>query len=511
MWIRLCFAIAFSLWGLLLPAVGQSLPPVIEWQQSVGGTSDDRPQDIQQLGNGTYLILGYSSSSASGNKTNFGYGLSDVWLACLNTNGAKLWDKAYGGSNYDYGYCLQQTTDGGFIVAGASSSPVSGNKTSTNYGNSDGWVLRLDGEGNKLWERSFGGTGLEYFNGVKQISDGGFILVGISGSLPSGNKTSTNYGSHDGWIVKLDANGDKLWEQSYGGTGLDVFYNVEQIQGGDYILGGTSDSDPSGTKTSPKYGYSDYWLVKIDANGNKVWDKSFGGDGVEGYRLGNMRQTSDGGYIVGISSTSGISGNKSTPNYNESGSYDAWILRLDSNGDKLWENDFGGNRQDFLFNIEPTADGGFVFAGGNQADFAKGYYWIVRLDAQGNQVWEQLVGGGADDEAICLRQTSDGGYIVAGYAKSGVSGDKTSPPYGGEDFWVLKFAADPPAIGVHCSGKDFIVSWPTNAPGFILQTSSDLTSSTNWVDVVPAPVVVGGQFVFTNSVSGSGMFYRLRR
>src|SRR5262249_16268409 len=153
----------------------------------------------------------------------------------------------------------------------------SGVKSSANYGSADYWVVRLDSNGNKLWDQSYGGSGNDSLYSLQQTSDGGFIMGGPSSSTPAANKTSLNFGNSDFWLVRIDANGTKLWDQSYGGIGYDALFSVRQTTDGGFILGGYSSSTPSGTKTTPNYGDNDYWVVRLDANGNQLWEQTLGG------------------------------------------------------------------------------------------------------------------------------------------------------------------------------------------------------------------------------------------
>jgi hypothetical protein len=247
------------------------------WDKSFGGTGYNVLAAVRQTSDGGFILGGTSSSSPSGNKTSPNYGGYDFWVVRLDASGNKLWDKSFGGTDNDWLYDVRQTSDGGFILGGWSVSGPGGVKTSPNYGNTDFWVVRLDASGNKLWDQSYGGSGSDSLYSLQQTGDGGFILGGASSSVPGGNKSSANYGASDFWLVRLDANGTKLWDQSYGGSGFDVLFNLQITSDGGFILGGYSSSGPDGTKTSANYGDNDYWILRLDAGGNVLWDKSFGG------------------------------------------------------------------------------------------------------------------------------------------------------------------------------------------------------------------------------------------
>jgi len=437
--------------------------PAIQWQRSFGGAGAEALRGLQQTADGGYILGGSSSSSPGGNKTSPNYGEVDSWVVRMDANGGKLWDRSFGGTGPDAVNSVQQTRDGGFILGGYSrSAQGTGNKTSPFYGGGpwgDFWVVRVDASGSKLWEQSFGGSGGDAIHSLQQTSDGGFILGGESYSPPSGNKTSPNYGDRDYWVVRLDASGNKLWEQTFGGSGDDSLTSLQQTGDGGFILGGYSASLPysgGGNKTSPFYGgqiYGDFWVVRLDAEGNKLWDKSFGGSDMDA--LFCLEQTSDGGFILGGESYSPPSGDKTSPNY---GGFDFWIVRLDPSGTKLWERSFGGSLDEGVTSVQQTTDGGFIVGGssgsdpsGNKTSPKYGNYdlWVVRLDASGNKLWEQSFGGSDFEEnSWCpsgTQQTRDGGFILGGCSRSAQgTGNKTSPNYGADDFWVVKLGTPKP-------------------------------------------------------------------
>src|SRR5688572_5677006 len=220
-------------------------PPQIRGQQSFGtdGTEEDRR--IIQLADGSFVVGGSSypySSGTSGNRTSTNYGRRDFWLVQLDAQGQKQWDQAYGGIRNDSLHALAQAADGGFILGGQSESPASGNKSSTNYGQTDMWIVRTDAIGNKLWDRSFGGSGYDFLREIKVTADGGFIVGGSSASPVSGNKSSPLRGQNDYWVIRLDANGNKLWEASFGGELDDNLRSIQQTPDGGFVAAGYSQS-----------------------------------------------------------------------------------------------------------------------------------------------------------------------------------------------------------------------------------------------------------------------------
>jgi len=235
--------------------------PTIEWQQNYGGSSADYAQSIQQTLDGGYIVAGGSSSNngdVSGN--NGGW---DYWILKLDGTGNVQWEQNYGGSGYDYAYSIQQTLDGGYIVAGRSSSndgDVSGNNGGWDY-----WILKLDGTGNVQWEQNYGGSLDDGAFSIQQTLDGGYIVAGGSESN-DGDVSENNGDAADYWILKLDGTGNVQWEQNYGGSGNDRAYSIQQTLDGGYIVAGYSlsnDGDVSGNN-----GDYDYWIVKLSDDGN---------------------------------------------------------------------------------------------------------------------------------------------------------------------------------------------------------------------------------------------------
>lgn len=385
--------------------LAQAIAPArIEWQKIYAEAGPSVSIGFERMPDGGYLLGCSSYSGISSNKTTPNYGSADFWVIRLDANGNKMWEVTCGGQEADYLWDANATSDGGVILAGESYSPPSGSKTAPLMaGGSDFWIVRLDANGNQMWDKSFGGTHRDEARAVQQTADGGFLVGGTSMSMESGNKTSPLSGAQDVWVVRVDGQGEKLWERAYGGTGSESLTDLQQTSDQGFILAGDANDD--------------LWVVRIDAAGTKLWDRSFGGTGAEfGCRTLALE---DGGFVVGGCTTSDISGNKSTP---LQGTYDYWVLRLDADGNKLWEHDFGGTLPDYFADVQQTLDGGFMVAGSgfSEADGNKtaprlnGYdLWLVRLDSAGTRIWDQTYDGPYNPWGPRLQATSDGGMMMA--------------------------------------------------------------------------------------------------
>ncbi len=299
------------------------------------------------------------------------------------------------------------------------------------------------------WQKTIGGSGDDQPWSIKQTTDGGYIIGGRSRSNISGDKTENNMDTtsnyYDYWLVKTDSLGNVQWQNTIGGTSSDQLYSIQQTLDGGYILGGYSNSYLSGDKTESCFGSWDYWIVKTDATGNIQWQNTIGGNFNDW--LWSIQQAADGGYILGGTSMSDISGDKTENCIGPTTRSDYWIVKTDSLGVIQWQNTIGGNDEDELHSIQQTSDGGYILGGysmsGISGDKTKNNigghdYWIVKTDATGQIQWQNTIGGNDHDYLFSIQQTADAGYILGGYSKSVASGDKTENNCGGLDYWIVK-------------------------------------------------------------------------
>ncbi|HEX5151937.1 MAG TPA: choice-of-anchor tandem repeat GloVer-containing protein [Parafilimonas sp.] len=433
--------------------------PIKEWDKTFGSSDDDNFSCVRQTADGGYIVGGYTTAGISGDKTQASRGSYDYWIVKIDASGNKQWDKTFGGSAADNLNTLQQTADGGYILGGYSASNISGDKTEWGWGESDYWIVKIDADGNKQWDKTFGGYTHDWLFSLQQTADSGYILGGLSGSGIGGDKTQPSQGDFDYWVVKIDAGGNKQWDKTFGSGGYDQLSFLQQTTDGGYILGGTSASGISGDKTQASQGGNDYWIVKIDGNGNKQWDKTFGGSDDD--NLLSLQQTADGGYIAGGLCWSGAGGDKTQAS---KGYLDYWIVKIDGSGNKQWDKDFGTSDVDRLRSMQQTTDGGYILGGfsssginGDKTEASKGQsdYWIVKIDGSGNKQWDKDFGGKFLDEFNFLRQTADGGFILGGRSTSGISGDKTQNNQGYYDYWVVKLCQNPITYYRDADGDEF--------------------------------------------------------
>ncbi|MDR2352832.1 MAG: T9SS C-terminal target domain-containing protein [Deltaproteobacteria bacterium] len=421
-------AIIFLLVFFTSVVKAENSPANIEWQKSLGGSENDEVSSIQQTSDGGYIIVGGSYSNdgeVTGN-----HGKNDYWIVKLDSQRTLQWQKSLGGSEYDGASSIQQTSDGGYIIAGESSS--NDGDVTGNHGKYDYWIVKLDSLGTLQWQKIFGGRLSEYASSIQRTSDGGYIIAGYSDS--NDGDVTGNHGKDDYWIVKLDSLGNLQWQKSLGGSKFDYAYSSQQTSDGGFIIAGESGSNDG--DVTGNHGETDYWIVKLDSLGTLQWQKSLGGSGHD--MAYSIQQISDGGYII-----AGISDSNDGDVTGNHGSYDYWIVKLDSLGSLQWQKSFGGSGWDHVSSIQQTSDGGYIIAGhsrSNDSDVTgnhgKDDYWIVKLDSLGTLQWQKSCGGSEYDYARSIQQTSDGGYIIAGYSESN-DGDVTVN-HGKKDYWIIK-------------------------------------------------------------------------
>ena len=308
------------------------------WQKTYGGIYNDIARSVQQTEDGGYIVAGYIYS--------FGARDFDFYVIKLDSNGNEEWEKTYGGIYNEEAYSIQQTKDGGYIVAGYTYM-----EDTASFGEvwADFYVIKLDSNGNKEWEKIYGGSEGEEAYSIQQTKDGGYIVAG--------KKWPFGIGGSDSYVIKLDSIGNKEWEKTV--SGLNTAYSVQQTEDGGYIVAGYYSA-----------GEDDPYVIKLDSIGNKEWEKIYGGSEAE--KVYSIRQTEDGGYIA-AGYTYGA------------GEDDSYAIKLDSNGNKEWEKTYNGGYVEKVYSIWQTEDGGYIAAGKTDS-FGTGEYdfYLVKTDAEGN-------------------------------------------------------------------------------------------------------------------------------
>ncbi|MHA1968431.1 MAG: hypothetical protein ACW964_11570 [Candidatus Hodarchaeales archaeon] len=359
----------------------------MEWNITFGGTRGEITYSLIQTSDGGFALAGSTSS--------YGVGGEDCWLVKTDVNGQHEWNNTFGGIEDDRAWSLIQTSDGGFAMTGWTGS--------YGVGGEDCWLVKTDTNGQNEWNNTFGGIENDRARSLIQTSDGGFALAGWTGSYGTGGVNC--------WLIKTDANGQHEWNNTFGGTGYDSAWSLIQTSDGGFALAGITGSYGAGG--------DDCWLVKTDVNGQHEWNNTFGGTGYDS--AWSLIQTSDGGFALAGYTDS-----------HDTGGGDCWLVKTDVNGQHEWNNTFGGTGYDNAWSLIQTSDGSFALAGSTSSYGVVGSdLWLVKTDANGQHEWNNTFGGiKGDDGATSLIQTSDGGFVLAGWTSSYGAG--------GIDIWLVK-------------------------------------------------------------------------
>jgi predicted NUDIX family NTP pyrophosphohydrolase len=479
----------------LILSINTNAQPTIQWQKCLGGTSFEGATSIQQTTDGCYIVSGYASSSDGAVTGLHGLVSMDYWIVKIDSLGAIKWQKCLGGTDIELARSIQQTTDGGYIVAGKAWS--NNGDVTGNHGGSDYWVVKLDSIGIIQWQKCLGGNAYEEASSIKQTTDGGYIVAGNSSS--NNGDVTGNHGGGDYWIVKLDNIGDIEWQKCLGGKDEESAASIQQTTEGGYIVAGYSKSNDG--DVTGLHGTADYWIVKLDIVGEIEWQKCLGGTIAQ--LASSIQQTTEGGYIV-----AGISFSNDGDVTGNHGGGDYWIVKLDKVGAIQWQKCLGGTSQDNASSIQQTADKGFIVAGNSSSNDVNvignkggGDYWIVKLDSIGAIQWQKCLGGTDEESATSIQQTNDGGCIVVGDSKSkdgDVTGNHTY-----RDYWIVKLS---PRIGGGVGIKEPLIE-ENSISIFPNPANNQLTIYSSVVldkEVTISVINVFGETVQTEIIVGSG-------
>lgn len=361
----------------------------ISWEKRFGGMLSEVIKNVILTSDNGFVAGGQSSSDDDGDKSEPSWDTTllsyDYWIIKTNDQGTKLWDKRFGGTSYEMFADLAEDQSGNFVLAGSSFSGISGDKTQANQGGWDYWIVYTDDSGNKIWDRRFGGLMDDFVTSVAVTTDSCFILGGYSNSEAGGDKTENNNGGWDYWILKIDAAGNKIWDKTFGGSATDWLFALTIADDG-ILIGGQSYSPVSGDKSEPNHGPasdSDRWIIKTDASGNKMWDRSIGGIAVED--VSRVVTLPDGGFLISGESYSDISGDKTENNL---GPEQTWVVKIDASGNLLWDKTLFTYGHDEVGSAIPYGEKCFVSVnftvadtGGykSQSNWGDSDFWMVKM------------------------------------------------------------------------------------------------------------------------------------
>lgn len=352
-----------DIWVVKTNSTGEIL-----WEKTFGGSSDESGYDIKQTSDGGYVITGETLSNDNDFTVN--HGLKDVFVIKLNSDGTVIWKKCYGGTSREYGQEIQQTTDGGYIVFGRTTSE-DGN-IATSLGNYDFWLIKLDAEGNLMWENVYGGSFDDMGMSVKQTSDNGYVIAGYTNSL-DGHSLGNHSAFYDCLVLKLDQAGNVVWNKLIGGTVSDYCYSIIETADGGFVGAGYSDSNDGDITTNN--GNFDALAFKLTATGNLIWLKTFG-DILDELFI-DVKEIANNKLLF-----SGVFNGFSVP----VGNSHSWVTKLDSNGDLVWDKKVGGSNFDFFYKSAFTSNNSIISIGyttSNDVDVSGNHgsrdIWVVKF------------------------------------------------------------------------------------------------------------------------------------
>ncbi len=394
----------------------------LQWERTFGGSLMEELLDARETADHGFILAGTTMSDSSGDVSEATRGIKDYWIVKTDSAGNKLWDKRFGGNQTDLLTCVTQTSDGGYLLGGSSLSNAGGDKSDDNHNsnnlNFDFWIIKTDASGNKLWDKTIGGDNTDMMQAVIALSSGDLLLGGYSKSPASGDKTGYCRGEADYWLLRTDPGGIIVWEQTYGGDNIDWMFGMTLAADGGIVMAGTSGStDSIGERTAPTRGYWDFWTLKADSNGVKLWDQAYGGTDAE--EVSQVIRTQDDGFLISGTSYSNTGGEKSEDN-----------LGLEQG-------------------------------------------WLVKTDANGVLQWDRTVFTYGHDETGYAIQTHEGCYVAGVYTEADTGGYKSWHNLSASDYWILKFCYEAPLVSfassdtVFCAKKcldfyDLSTNNPTN-------------------------------------------------
>ena len=386
-------------------------PPDTVWTRTYGGSGQDWARSVCETSDSGLIIVGTTDS--------FGAGERDVYVIRTDSFGDTLWTRTYGGEEWDLGASILQSANGEYVITGYT--------FSYGAGSCDLYLLKIDSAGDTVWTKTYGGENWDSGVIVRQGTDGGYIILGDTESFGSGY--------HDIWLLKTNEVGDTLWTKTFGGDYSELAGSVSQTSDDGYIIAGTTDLIPSMTYV---------YLIKTDSRGDRLWSRSIPcGDEV---LARSVAQTSDGGYIVGVSSFS----------YSDY-DWDICLLKTYPNGDSAWARIFGGAESDQVFSIGLAGDGGYVLGGFTESLGAGSEdVYVIKTDSQGIENWSAVYGGTSDDRCYSVSQASDEGYVIAGSSYSFGEGNG--------DAWLLRLDSETGLSGKEVESLPWRFTFQQNYP-----------------------------------------------
>lgn len=419
--------------------------PNIIWDETFSSYSSDVPREVINTKDGGFLISAFSHGSGGDMTKNVRGVFTDFWILKIDDNGRIIWQNTIGGSTKELFPDIIETQDGGFLVGGTSFSGRGQDKTEDSRGLEDYWVVKLNAAGAIQWDKTIGGQGEDVLSQVLENSDG-YLLGGTSYSSQSGDKNLPNKGGADIWLVQLDKSGEPVWQRSYGGDTHDIMHSITISNDGGYLIAANSKSSSSGDKTEPRYGGGDAWIFKINGAGEVIWDKTIGSSLPE--YLTKIIELPSGKIVAGGTAPSKVNGNRTAVG---KGFGDFWIVGISHGGDILWQKSYGGDDEEVLSSMTQIGDNLFVtgisrsgISGDKSTEnLVWNDAWLLKLDLEGELIQETTLRGDVSDSPVGLVETADKNLLVVLNSTSRKFPDKSEnniTQY--EGIWVVKLTRD---------------------------------------------------------------------
>ncbi len=388
---------------LFLGTMASAQPPDTMWTHAYGGGGQDIAFGVASISDGGFVAVGRSRSFSSD------YGIFAVRVDAM---GDTLWTRTYGGASFDQAAGVCEVSGNDFLIVGSTASYGAGSY--------DAYVIRISSAGDTLWTRTYGTPSLDYGYAIVPSADGGFALAG---------STTTPGQSLNALLLKADANGNVIWQHSYGGTNVDEAFSLQQTSDNGYLLGGRS-VPPGGVRP-------DMFAVRTNSAGDTLWTRRYGNEDWE--EGAGAVETMDGGVF--------IAGWKQSISNNDNNFF---VVRANANGNQQWSATYGGAFLDRATALRQSSDGGCILAGYTLSSGAGASdYYFLKFDTEGDTTWSRTCGGLGEDILYALDVTSDGGYIAAGMS--------SSYGQGGGDFWLVRL---PGFAGVAGFVRDSVTNDP---------------------------------------------------
>lgn len=384
--------------------------PKLVWARPIGGSGDDVAMAITHTSDGGSAIVG-ATGSTDGDLPGMISGIPDLCIIKLDRDGTIQWQKKLGGNREDIGTAIRETSDHGFIVTGSTTSRDGDLIAQNHHGHEDYWIMKMDDTGRTIWRTTHGGSQGDIPACVTETFDGSYVIAGATNSKDL--DVTVNNGGEDIWVIKLNHNGVFVWEKSYGGSGNEEPHSIEETSDHGFIIAGTSlsnDSDVVGHHGDPSM--PDYWILKIGSGGELQWAKSLGGTGFES--AAGALQTPDGGYFV-VGTSLSVDGDVTThigdplvPN--------CWILKLNSGGTIQWQKSIANGAIPVC--LRPSSNGGYLVGGTTVMGHGGTDIWAAKLSANGDLQWQNAIGGSKNELGRGIDECPDGSVVVTGYTES---------------------------------------------------------------------------------------------